>query len=151
MSDPALEHAISNLSAVVTRLNEASDTLNARIAGFEKTLIELNPGLEAWCPNPIRLLRVEANQRQAHGSQLGFAKNDVWGLWVRRGFFFQAADNKSWAPVNGFGWKLVRLTDATREERVGALEEFQTLVELLTTEAKQRLEMVERATNETDW
>lgn len=146
--DPALQQSIVQLVKVLTRLNEESDTLNKRISDFEQTLIGLNPGIAVWCPNPLRLIQARESPNHAAASQVGYAKfDDQWGLWIRRGVFTRTADNAPWAAAHfpSETWKVVPLTDATREERAAAVKEFQTLVELMTAEAKNRLEMIERA------
>lgn len=151
MSDPALEQSIAQLAAVMAHLDKESESLNARISDFEKTLTGLNPGIAVWCPNPIRFVQAPRNPHQpqhGYGSQVGFAKvDDEWRLWVRRGMFTREADNTPWTAENfpNGDWKVVPLTDATREERAAALKEFRPLVELLTAEAEQRLEMIRRA------
>jgi len=145
MPDAALQQALSDLAAVTTRLNEESNTLNVTIAEFEKTLTALNPGIAVWCPNPIRLQT--HTPLNAFGSLLGFDKiGDDWGLWIHRTGLHRAKPTNAWEEsADHPAEKLLPLTDATREERIGALAEFKTLVEMLTTEAKKRLEMIERA------
>jgi len=140
MPDPALAISLAGLEAVLKRLNKESDTLNARISDFEAALVALNPGITAWCAEPIRL-----NEADVTGSQLGFTKHqDQWGLWVVRGRFGKGGGK--WRLQTGnLVQSVVRLVDATREERASAVDAFSDLVEALTKEAKERLAVVEAA------
>lgn len=142
MIDPALEKSLAQLAGVLKRLNEESDTLNTTISDFEQMLVGLNPGIAAWAPNPIRL-QPETDSR-GEGSLLVFAKHgDEWRLWARRSTMVKSGEG--WRSLPGGQSKVVPLVEATREERVAALDQFPVIVELLTQEAKARLALVERA------
>lgn len=94
MPDPALEKSLAELRAVVKRLNEESDTLNARITEFESMLVELGPGVTAWAPKPLRV------DDDGSGSQVGFLKfTDQWGLWLLRGKYTKSGDK--WNLADG--------------------------------------------------
>lgn len=141
MSDPALKKSLNELAAVLKRVNEESDTLNTTISAFEQSLVDLGPGITVWAATPIRVQ--EQGEYYATGSQVGFAKGPGWGLLVRRGRFERAGTG--WQPADEPNWKYVRLTDASREERAAAIDEFPALVEALTLAAKEHLSALERA------
>jgi hypothetical protein len=141
MSDAKLEESLARLTKVLHRLNEVSDNLNVTITDFEDKLLELSPGISVWSLTPLQLLE------GAHwGSLLGFAKHeDRWGLWVRRGRV--QATNGGWEPDPHAGFKisLLKLIDATREERAAAIEQFPVLVEGMVTEAEKHVAKLARA------
>jgi len=144
MLDPALKKSLDQLAAVMKKVNEESEELNATISALEESLVELNPGITTWSANPLRV--DEHSEAFARCSQLGFTKVSTggnWGLWVRRGMCTRAGEG--WEPIEDPQWKLVRLTDATREERAAALRQFQPLVEALTQAARDHLETLAKA------
>jgi hypothetical protein len=102
--------------------------------------VELNPGIPVLLEHPFRFIPSDQT-----GSRLGFLKlSDQWGLCVWRGKFAKSGD--SWRPIIGAQvGVMVRLLEATREERVAALDEFPRLLEALTKEAKDKLALVEAA------
>src|SRR5690348_8109791 len=93
---PSSNEALIELRSVVKALNDATDTLNETIEGFEATLKALAPGISVWCLPPLRIVR----SMGIHGtaSQLGFSKyGDDWRLMVRRGMFTNQPSG--WTPV----------------------------------------------------
>src|SRR2546421_13104859 len=123
MPTPSLDKSLAELAGVVKRLNDETENLNATISNFEETLLELSPGIVVWCEDPIRRTPSTSNPGLAVISHLGFTKHDdTWGLWIRRGAF--VSDGQVWKPGPTPAWRFVRLTEASREERVKSIELF---------------------------
>jgi hypothetical protein len=139
MSDPAFAKSLDELAAILKRLNEESDKLSARISQFEATLLALNPGVSASVGKPFRL-----NEVDGAGAQLAFLKwEEKWGLWVVRAKYQKVGDG--WRLSPGGGQSVIRLVDATREDRAAAVEQFPHLVEVLKAAATKRLALIEAA------
>jgi hypothetical protein len=68
---------------------------------------------------------------------------ETWGLWVLRGRFVKSGDG--WKVLESGERSVVRLVDATRQERVAAFDRFPGIVDTLTKEAKARLALLEAA------
>lgn len=142
MRDPALLQSMAQLSALLKRLHAASETLNSKIAEFEKLLVEMEPGITAWCPD---LLRQPAGVLGGAASQLGFTKGEKeWGLFVRRGTFRRSPPN-GWRYDPNLSGSMVRLVDAGREERAAAVEQFPALVKAMTDTVRARVASLESA------
>jgi hypothetical protein len=141
MSSSPWQKPLAELAAVLGDLSKESDALNAAISEFEQALVAINPGIAVWCAKPIRVREVLPFIR---GSQLGFMKGAVgWGLYIRRGRFVKSGNG--WEPASSPDFSSVKLIDATREERVEAIELFTGLVEAIKLAAQEHLESVKRA------
>jgi hypothetical protein len=140
MLDPALGKSLEQLSAVAQAINETSANINRVISEFEKSLRTSNPGVSVWCSSFLRF-----NEFTQVGSQLGFGKNedDEWGLLVRRASYGKT--NGQWRLQTNRPVTILKLLEATRDERAAALEKFGLLVEELTHVAQEHLEMLRQS------
>jgi hypothetical protein len=149
MKDPAPRVSPSDLASVLRQINEESDALNASILEFEKQLIAMNPGFEVWVPSPF--LVSDPDEPHTRGSQLGFAKfGRSWALVVRKVVFERHEPSglhkkPTWTLLGDGEGEYARLMEATREERVAALDHFEFLVEQMHSEALVRLESLREA------
>src|SRR5260221_7018123 len=145
MSDPALAEPLAQLASVLKELQAASDTLNQQIMDFEKELVALKPGISVWTHTLLVRPIENIGSPVVGGSQFGFTRvGENWGLCVRRGSY--KPDAGRWHLFEEHPCTTLRLTDASREERIAAIKEFPMLVALLTAAAVERLETVENAT-----
>jgi hypothetical protein len=137
---PPLKDSLRELQTVVSRLNQATDTLNQTISDFETVLVTIAPGIPVWSLPPLRV--PQSGHSYGQGSQLGFTRwRDDWRLVVRRGQFIQRTGE--WVPGSSDDWDHVPLLDASREERAAALALLPVLIADLTKEAKERLTVLE--------
>lgn len=118
---------LKNLTDLSRRLNEGSDLVSQRIAQLETALNELKLGVTTWVNVSIwtEMLDEPSGQTIECEKSLGYLKyKGKWGLVLSEGH--PALDDHV----------LVFLRDASRDDRVEAVEKLPLLIKQLETEAR---------------
>lgn len=156
MTEVDFSRLLSELSKTADALNRESDAVTKLIERFEDKLRKLNIGLEVWLDrSSIRSDSIQESDLGPDASleiKLGFSRQfgTDWHLVVREEIWDLVYDTET--PEFEREWKLVRfngrpkrLLDASRMDRIGALEKFPELLEAMGDAASDALEAIERA------
>lgn len=152
MADATFYSQLASLEATAKTLNDSSNSLNAVLTAFEKRLVTANIGFEVWLPQPLS--RKEGKKERGAEQvtierHLGFARvHGVWCLAVKevrtRFGFFEGDTNCPWSDEH-LEESPFSLGDASREERIKALQFLSALVQTLDEEAKKAIQVIEDA------
>ena len=118
---------LKNLTDLSRKLNEGSDLVSQRIAQLESALNELKLGVTAWVDVRVwkEMLDEPSGQTIECEKSLGYFKyKGKWGLVLSEGH--SALDDH----------EIVFLRDASRDDRVEAVEKIPLLIKKLETEAR---------------
>lgn len=136
MSDIA--RLLTELTDLSSRLNQESDALTNLITRFETALCDLKLGVSVSLEKPIRSETWLDEKNLVEGTteiHLGFYKGDHgWGLYVWDSFHGEAKPDTE-----------RRLHDASREDRIAAVENFPTLLKTMKKRAEEVLSEIRRA------
>ena len=118
---------LKNLTELSRKLNEGSDLVSQRIAQLESALNELKLGVAAWVEIRVweQMLDEPTGQTIECEKRLGYDKyNGKWGFVLSQGH--PAFDD----------YEQVFLRDATRDDRLEAVEKLPRLIQELEAEAR---------------
>lgn len=134
MTEVEISRLLSELSEVAATLNRESDSLNALIERFQHILRQLNVGLEVWLVNPIRR---DSRPSGVVETYLGFAKGgDNWELRIR---------HSTYCGDEGLTEDECALLDASRADRIAALEAFPSILVVLKEKAEEAVQAIQDA------
>lgn len=124
---------LQSLRSVSDQINRESDQLLRVIKAVEQSIGRLNIGIPVWLDRPI-LKEDDPQDHILYESRLSYAKADdkSWGLYVCH-------------DVNGETQEMIRLADATREEKILAMEHLESLIEQLVKAAQQKANRISSA------
>ena len=152
MTQQEIARLFDELSVVADSVNADSDTVTQLICEFEERLNELRLGIEAWVKVSESVTMFtwqdDDGDRSLPGEkseelQLGFAQSYLtgvgWRLFVRRATF-QKIGSGDWEAIKSED--SVPLLEASRVDRINALERFPALLSELKTKAEGLLSKV---------
>jgi hypothetical protein len=142
-------HLLAELTKNAAEFNQATDSINSLIERFEDTLRNLHLGIETWnCGPPLYSGTCEV----AHGegemgaghiiTRLGYTKRaGGWGLALRRVIYRIDEENH----MELLQESEFPLSDASRELRIAALEQFPQLLRDLNDKVKDVIKKIQAA------
>jgi hypothetical protein len=155
MTEVEFSRLLSELAATAKVLNQKSDSLNDLIKALDEKLRQINLGLEVWVsadaiatePTLKEDRDGEWYQNGEKRRELGFVKvDDTWCLAVREATYEYGTDNWGGRLTEFKAERdIVRLLECSREFRIAALKRFPELVDLMHTQAKEAIEVIEAA------
>jgi len=124
MTDAEFSRQLSELSAMATELNRESNSTNELLSRFEEQISTLNVGIEASQNMGVGVVAwLKLTRTSTKPGASPYAKEEYWGL---------AIDGR---PA----------LEASRDLRIAALENLPYLITTLTTESRNRLDVIKRA------
>jgi hypothetical protein len=161
MAEATIHTRLASLVQAAESLNRVSDSLNTTLDAVEKQLNAAHIGLEVWLSKGLATVlsntSLEPRNEPIHGRidralcrELGFTKiHGKWCLAVRgtehsSGYYQGNAD--CWGTDSHVVEQPIPLTQATREERIAALEILPELLEALEHRAVKATQTIEEAT-----
>lgn len=126
--------AFSALQQAAAALNQQTQLLNQTIADIEKSIYDLNLGFTLWMDETP----IDGPAHGEYGKHLGWTKTSrgEWGLYLR----FQSAGS-SHAVQDIPSW---RLRDASRDDRMLALDALPDFIVALRAEAERVLKELQK-------
>ena len=157
-NESSLWKSLEELSEVAELLNSKSNLINKLITEFESRLASMNIGLEVWLGNYPLWEGPTSNERGEFGSEqhnrqrvLGYGRlneRSGWGLLVKEcvmihGFF--EGDTSSPYAYTTDETEPKELISVSREDRLKAIERFESLVETLADKANEAVKSIKKA------
>ena len=118
-------------------LNQSSDELTKHLSEIQSKLQDLNLGLKVWVENPP-IYKKDLGDRQWEFAYLGYGKTGMgkWALLVKTTVETEPADAEydPWKTESIFAIR--PLLEASRHLKVAAVDEIESLFEVLEEEAE---------------